>query len=80
MTDNFPSWQASEFGTMTLTIVIRGQEIRLATVTYDAETGLYETFIGLPLASNQRGRIDANRDRAVEKAEDFLIDKLQRLL
>ena len=54
--------------------------IRLATVTYDDETGLYETYIGLPMTAHQLGRIDASRERAVRKAEEFLIDKLRRLL
>jgi hypothetical protein len=52
----------------------------LATVTYDAETGLFETYIELPFAANQLGRIDASQERAVRKAEDFLIDKLQLVL
>jgi hypothetical protein len=80
MTDDFPGWSSDEFGTITLTIVVGAEEIRLATVTLDPETGLYETFIGLPMAENQLGRIDASRERAVKKAEDFLIDKLRRLL
>ncbi|MGH3234993.1 MAG: hypothetical protein ACRDOH_17430 [Streptosporangiaceae bacterium] len=49
-------------------------------MTYDAETGPYETYIGLPLAVHQFGRIDGSKKGAVGKAEDFLIDKLQRLL
>ena len=40
---------------MTLSITIRGDDIWLATVTYDAETGLFETCIGLPGAANQLG-------------------------
>jgi hypothetical protein len=50
------------------------------TVTYDDETGLYETYIGLPMAGHQLGRIDASREWAVRKAEEFLTDKLRRLL
>jgi len=49
-------------------------------VTYDPELGLYETFIGLPMAENQLGRIDASREGAVRKAEEFLLVKLYRLL
>jgi hypothetical protein len=64
---------------MTLTVIIGGEEIRLATVTFDAKAGLYETYIGLPMAANQLGHIDSSGERAVRKAEDFLIDKLQRL-
>ena len=48
---------------MTLTVVVGAEQIRLATVTFDAETGLYETFIGLPMAGNQLGRIDDHRLR-----------------
>jgi hypothetical protein len=79
-TEKFPGWQANEPGGLTFSITIRGEDIRLATVTYDAETGLFETYIGLPFAANQLGRIDASQERAVRKAEDFLIDKLQWLL
>jgi hypothetical protein len=64
---------------MTLTITIGGKEIRLATVTYDDETGLYETYIGLPVTAHQLGRIDASREHAVRKAEEFLTEKLRRL-
>jgi hypothetical protein len=49
-------------------------------VTYDDETGLYETYIRLPMTEHQLGRIDASRERAVCKAEEFLTDKLRRLL
>ena len=79
MTKQFPGWETDEFGTMTLTVTIGDEDIQLATVTYDDETGLYETYIGLPLAANQLGRIDASRERAVRKAEEFLTDKLRRL-
>ena len=76
----FPGWVTYSSGTVTLSVEICDVEIRLATVTFDAETGLYETYISLPFGRNQIGRIDASRERAVAKAEDFLIDKLQRLL
>jgi hypothetical protein len=76
----FPAWETDEFGTLTLTVTIAGTEIRLATVTFDADTGLYETYIGLPLARNQLGRWDSSQARAVRKAEEFLLDKLRRLL
>jgi hypothetical protein len=36
--------------------------------------------VGLPFERNQLGRWNASRDRAVAKAETFLIDKLRRLL
>lgn len=49
-------------------------------MTYNAEHELYETYIGLPMAKGQLGRIDASRERAVSKAEELLIDKLRRLL
>jgi hypothetical protein len=80
VSEEFPGWGIGEFGTITLTVTIKGEEIRLATVTYDPELGLYETFIGLPMAENQLGRIDASRERAVRKAEEFLLVKLYRLL
>jgi hypothetical protein len=79
MTEEFPGWETNEFGTMTLTVMIGGEEIRLATVTFDAEAGLHETYIARPMAPNQLGRINSSRERAVRKAEDLLIDKLQRL-
>lgn len=80
MSEEFPGWQADAFGGMTLTVTIGGEQIRLATVTFDAETGLYETYIGLVMEANQLGRIDASRERAVHKAEEFLTVKLRRLL
>jgi hypothetical protein len=80
MTDNFPGWVANEFGTLTLEVTIASRQIRLTTVTFEAETGLSETYIGLPFRHDQIGRIDSSQERAVRKAEDFLIDKLQRLL
>lgn len=49
-------------------------------MTFDEETGLYETYIGLPMASHQLGRINASREWAVRKAEEFLTGKLRRLL
>lgn len=72
--------RSHQFGTLTLEVTIGSEQIRLATVTFDAETGLYETYIGLPFRRSQPGRIDSSQERAVRKAEDFLIDKLQRLL
>lgn len=80
MPEQFPGWQADALGGLTLSVTIGGQEIRLATVTWDAEHGLYETYIGLPMGAHQLGRIDASRERAVAKAEDFLAVKLRRLL
>jgi hypothetical protein len=80
VTRQFSGWETNELGGLTLTISIGGEEIRLATVTYDDETGLCETYIGLPVAAHQLGRIDASRERAVRKAEEFLTDKLRRLL
>lgn len=43
MTEAFPGRESDEYGGMTLTVMIGGEKIRLATVTFDAETGLYET-------------------------------------
>jgi hypothetical protein len=76
----FPGWDKDKFGTLTLTIAIAGQEIRLATVTHDAGADIYTTFIGRPVSGNQLGRIDSSQDRAVEKAETFLAEKLRKLL
>jgi len=78
--ERFPGWEADEFGTLTLTVVIAGEKICLATVTCDPGTGLYETFIGLRLQANQLGLHDSSQERAVRKAEDFLLAKLRRLL
>jgi hypothetical protein len=80
--EKFPGWQSDALGDLTLTVTVGGEDIRLATVVYvPAEAGdLYETFIGPPSPANQLGRHDASRERAVRKAEDFLIDRLQRLL
>jgi hypothetical protein len=78
---DFPGWEAAdEHGTIALDVMIGGGKIRLATVTYDDETGLYETFIGHRFQANQLGRIDSSQERAVKKAEEFLTSKLQRLL
>lgn len=77
---DFPGWMADEFGTLTLSVEIAGKPITLATVAYDAGSGLYETFIGRRLTENQLGRIDSSQERAVRKAEDFLREKLSRLL
>ena len=79
-TEQFPGWEADEFGTLTLSVVVAGEKIRLATVICDSETGLYETFIGLPFGRNQLGRHDSSQERAVRKAEDFLTQKLRKLL
>lgn len=77
--EKFSGWRADKFGRLTLSITIGREDIRPATVTYDAATGLYERYIGLPLAGNELGQINGSRERAVRKAEDFLIDKLRRL-
>ena len=61
--EKIPGWQANELGGLTLSITIRGEDIRLATVTYDAETGLFETYIGLPFAV--ASEIRCKRDGAV---------------
>jgi hypothetical protein len=78
--EEFPGWEVNDLGTMTLTVVIAGAHITLATVTRDAETGLYRTYIGGPVARNQLGRHDSSQERAVPKAEDFLWRKLRSLL
>jgi hypothetical protein len=78
--EEYPGWESDDFGTLTLTVVVAGEHIRLATVTCDPETGLFSTFIGAPLATNQFGRHDGSQERAVRKAEEFLVEKLQRLL
>ena len=79
--EEFPGWEeASESGTLTLTITITGEEIRLATVLRDDELDLYATYIGLPFAAKQLGRWDASQARAVAKAtRGLLADKLRRL-
>ena len=78
----FDGWEEDGFGGLTLNITLHGTQIRLATVVkVEADAGdLWETYVGLPFEKNQRGRWDASRDRAVAKAETFLIEKLRRLL
>jgi len=77
----YPGWMEDEFGTLTLSVTVAGDEIRLATVRKaDEMDELWETYIGLPFERRQLGRWDASRDRAVKKAEEFLLDKLRRLL
>lgn len=78
--EKFPGWDKDEFGNLTFSVTVAGQQIQLATVTCDAKTGLYETYIGLRLQANQLGRHDASQERAVRKAEDFLAEKLRKLL
>lgn len=77
--NEFPGWVQNEFGNLLLSVTIRGQEIRLATATHDSETGLYETFIGLRFTENQLGRMDSSQERAIRKAEDYLIARLSDL-
>jgi hypothetical protein len=76
----YPGWEVDSLGTLTLTIVVAGEHITLATVTRDAETGLYRTYICAPVTGNQLGRHDSSQERAVGKAEDFLVQKLRNLL
>jgi hypothetical protein len=76
----FPGWEADDFGSLTLSVTVLGQVIRLATVTRDAETGLYETYIGYQVSSAQLGRHDSSQERAIRKVEDFLVPRLQNLL
>jgi hypothetical protein len=61
--EEFPGWEASGIGTLRLTVVVACVHITLATVTRDAETGLYRTFIGAPVADHQLGRYDASQER-----------------
>jgi hypothetical protein len=77
----FPGWEADALGDLTLTVTIGGEEIRLATVIrVPAGAGdLYETYIGPASPENQVGRHDASQERAVRKAEDYLIARLRRL-
>ncbi|HWG60178.1 MAG TPA: hypothetical protein VG253_00565 [Streptosporangiaceae bacterium] len=49
-------------------------------MTRDAEIELLSTFIGLPVTGNQLGRHDGSEQRAVRKAEEFLVEKLGHLL
>lgn len=62
--------------------MIAGEYIRLATVLkVETEAGaFYETYIGLVSRSTQLGLHDTSQDRAVRKAEDFLVPKLRKLL
>lgn len=78
--EKFPGWEASDIGTLTLTVEVAGVHITLATVTQDTDTGLFLTFIGAPVVANQLGRHDASQERAVQKAEEFLVGKLRHLL
>jgi hypothetical protein len=48
-------------------------------VPHDAGTGLYETYIGLPVSSVQRDRHDGSQERAAWKAEVYLLRKLRHL-
>lgn len=79
-TEGFPHWERDDCGTLTLSVVVAGERIRPATVTCDADTGLYETYIGLRFERNQIGRHDSSQERAVRKAEDFLLQRLRKLL
>jgi hypothetical protein len=65
--EGFPGSEADEQGTLTLWVVIAGKRICLATVTCDSDTGLYETFIGLPFSANQLGLHDSSQERAVAR-------------
>lgn len=78
--EEYPGWEASGTGTLRLTVVVAGVHITLATVAQDTETGLFRTFIGAPVSANQLGRHDSSQERAVRKAEDFLVEKLRNLL
>jgi hypothetical protein len=78
--EEYPGWEASGIGTLRLTVEVAGVHITLATVTQDAESGLYRTFICAPVSANQLGRHDSSQDRAVRRAEEFLLQKLRNLL
>jgi hypothetical protein len=78
--EEYPGWEADDLGTLTLTVVVAGEHIRLAAVTCDPETGLFSTFIGASVTRNQLGRHDSSQERAARKAEDFLAAKLRHLL
>jgi hypothetical protein len=78
--EDYPGREASGIGTLRLTIVVAGVHITLATVTRDAGTGLFLTYIGEPVSANQLGRHDSSRGRAARKAEEFLLQKLRSLL
>jgi hypothetical protein len=77
--EEYPGWEASGIGTLTLTIVVARVHITLATGTQDSETGLFLTYIGAPVSANQLGRHDSSQERAVRKAEEFLVRKLRNL-
>jgi hypothetical protein len=76
----YPGWQADALGDLTLMVTVGGEDIRLATVVrVPAEAGdLYETYIGPASPANQIGRHDASQERAVRKAEEYLIGRLMR--
>lgn len=76
----YAGWNEDAHGNLTFSVTIADRQIQLSTVTCDAETGLFETSIGLRLQANQLGRHDASQERAVRKAEDFLAEKLGKLL
>ncbi len=77
---DFPGWMDDALGNLTLSVVIAGTKIRLAVVTKDPESGLFETFIGVMSPDTQLGRHDASQERACRRAEDFLKQKLSKLL
>jgi hypothetical protein len=56
-------WESDPFGNLTFTIMVAGEHIRLAIVTRDPGTGLFSTFIGLPVSSTQLGRRDSSSMR-----------------
>lgn len=59
--EEFPAWAIDEFGTLTLTVRIRGSEIRLATVTGDPDTGLFKTYRGCPSTRSSSGSTTSRR-------------------
>lgn len=78
----FPGREADESGNLSLTVTVAGEQIRLATVLkVAAEAGdLYETYIGLVSRETQLGLHDTSQERAVRKGEEFLLQKLRKLL
>jgi hypothetical protein len=78
--EQHPGWEVSSAGTLTLTVEVAGEHLTLATVTQEPESGLFRTYIGIVASRNQLGRHDASQERAVRKAEDFLLAKLRHLL
>jgi hypothetical protein len=76
----YPGWEANDLGTLRLTIVAAGEHITQATVTGDPGTGLCRTHIRALVTANQLGRHDTSQERAVRKAEEFLVQKLRNLL